>query len=429
MYIDRKIIPEVKSPDIKGINLEEPQECILDNGIPVYVIDSGKQDLIRLDVIFKAGQYVEPAPLLALATGRIMKEGTSRYSSKEIAETIDHYGTYFESLIDQDVSCMCLYSLRKNLKKVLPVIKDVIMDPVFPVDELQIFTAKSKQQFIVNSKKVEYQAKVNFNSNIFGDEHPYGKKTELKDFDLLNRDQLVDFYQTNYSSANCKIIVSGKSASDTLDQINSHFGRDQWNISYSTDHKKHYQNPSQDKKQFILKEDALQSAIRIGKPLFNKLHRDYDALKVLMTILGGYFGSRLMANVREENGYTYGIGAGMNSLINGGYMFISTETGVEYTSDALKEIYYELERIRTETVSDEELELVKNYMIGEMLQNFDGPFDLADRYRSVIDYGLDFDYFRKSIDNILKIEPYELKQLAEKYLEPASFYEVVAGKI
>jgi len=429
LQIDRNIVPEVRTPDIKGINLDEPQVYKLDNGIPVYVIDHGKQDLVRLDFLFKAGYYFQSDPLVALACGRMMKEGTSRYSSKEIAEVIDHYGTYFESLIDSDVSCFCLYSLKKNLEKVLPVIKEIIIDPIFPEEELLIFTAKSKQQFIVNNQKVEYQAKVNFNSKIFGDEHPYGKKDELNDFNKLNREQLLSFYQTNYSSANCKIIVSGKSASDTLDLINSQFGRDEWNISGTSDHNDPKQNPGEDKKHFILKEDALQSAIRIGKPLFNRQHPDYTALKVLMTILGGYFGSRLMANIREDKGYTYGIGAGLHSLINGGYMYISTETGVEYTSDTLKEIYYELEKIRTETISDDELGLVKNYMIGEMLHGFDGPFDLADKYRSVIDYGLDFKYFRKSIDDILNIEPHDLKKLAEQYLEPASFYEVVAGKI
>ncbi len=119
----------------------------------------------------------------------------------------------------------------------------------------------------------------------------------------------------------------------------------------------------------------------------------------------------------------------MHSLLDGGYMYISTETGVEHTSNTLEEIYYELYKLRNEIVSSEELDLVKNYMLGEMLHNFDGPFDLADRYRSVVDYGLDFNYYSKSIDTIIKIEPQDLKQLAEKYLNPESFYEVIAGKM
>ncbi|MCD4678772.1 MAG: insulinase family protein [Bacteroidales bacterium] len=422
-------MPEVKTPDIRGINLNEPALFRLDNGIPVYIIDSGKQDLIRLELIFNAGYYVQSAPLQALTSGMMMKEGTSNYSSKEIAETVDHYGTYFETLIDQDTSCLCLYSLFKNLENVLPVLKEVVRNPVFPEEELSVFIAKNKQQFIIHSKKVEYQAKVNFNSNIFGYDHPYGRKADLKDFDLLNRDQIIDFYKTNYSSSNCKIFISGKSATDTLSLLNTHFGGDHWNINYDTNHNAIRQNPVTEKKQLIHKEDALQSAVRIGKPLFNKLHPDYSGLRVLMTILGGYFGSRLMTNIREDKGYTYGIGSGMVSLLNGGYMFISTETGIEHTSNTLKEIYYELDKLREEFVSPEELDLVKNYMLGEMLHNFDGPFDQADRYRSVVDYGLDFKYYRKSIDDIQKIEIYDLKQLAEKYLDPGSFYEVIAGKL
>ncbi len=429
MIIDRKIVPEVKTPDIKGINLFEPETFRLDNGIPVHVIDRGKRDLLRLELIFKAGYYVQSAPLLAFATGMMMKEGTSKYSSVEIAETIDHYGTYFENLIDQDMSCLCLYSMSENLKYVLPVIQDILLKPVFPEDELTVFRAKHKQQFIINSKKVEYQAKVNFNSNIFGHEHPYGQKVELKDFDLLSREQIIDFYQKNYSSSNCKIIVSGRSASDTIDLLNDYFGILNWSTKNGFEHNEPDQKPAAEKKQLIYKEDAIQSAIRIGKPMFNKLHPDYTGLKVLMTVLGGYFGSRLMSNIREDKGYTYGIGSGMVSLLNGGYMFISTETGIEYTSETLKEIYFELDKLRNEIISEEELELVKNYMLGELLHNFDGPFDIADRYRSVIEYDRDFKYYRESIESIKKISKDDLKQLAEKYLEPDSFYEVIAGKL
>jgi predicted Zn-dependent peptidase len=159
-----------------------------------------------------------------------------------------------------------------------------------------------------------------------------------------------------------------------------------------------------------------------------KTHKDFHSLTVLNTILGGYFGSRLMTNIREDKGYTYGIGSGMIPLKKAGYFFISTEVGVEVCNKAIDEIYIEINRLRNESISEKELILVKNYMIGSFLRSIDGPFALANRFKSIMEYDLDYSYYDDYISTIKNIKASDLLNLANKYLDPNSMTEVVAGK-
>jgi predicted Zn-dependent peptidase len=161
----------------------------------------------------------------------------------------------------------------------------------------------------------------------------------------------------------------------------------------------------------------------------NKLHPDHHKLQVFNTILGGYFGSRLMTNIREDKGYTYGIGSGIISLQNSGYFFISTEVGADVTKDALAEIYKEIELLRTEEVSLEELDLVKNYMLGHFLKSCDGAFNMASLFESVDSFGLDYSFYDEYINTIKTITPKTIKELGVKYFKKSDLKEVVVGKI
>jgi predicted Zn-dependent peptidase len=222
-------------------------------------------------------------------------------------------------------------------------------------------------------------------------------------------------------------MVSGKVTDNTLQLIEKHFGCippaaqiDAGSI--------HHKPLTQTGKFLIEKQDALQSAIRIGKMLFNKSHSDYIGMLVLNTVFGGYFGSRLMSNIREDKGYTYGIGSAVVSFLHAGYFTISSEVGTEVTQSAIKEIYYELERIQSELISNSELTRVRNYMLGAFLRSIDGPFALADRFKAIYFYGLDYEYYDRYIETIKTITPAELRNLANKYLRKDEMIELVVGK-
>lgn len=423
--INRKIKPEIKPVD--RIELYEPEKVTLENGIPVYIINTGTQELIKVDFIFNAGKWYEEQLLLADFTNNMLKEGTKKYTSREIAENIDFYGAHLETSTGNDIASVTLYTLNKYLENVLTVVEDVIKNSVFPEKELITFIQNKKQEFLINNEKVRYVARRMFNKQIFGEQHPYGKTAVVDDFDKVTKEALISFHKKHYTHSDCRIIVSGKIPSNLITILNRHFGD-----GPAVPNEQIVNNPvveikPERKKEHIKKANAVQSAIRIGRPLFNKTHPDFLKLEVVNAVLGGYFGSRLMTNIREDKGYTYGIGSAIVSLHNSGYFFIASEVGNDVTELAIKEVYSEIEKLQQDKVGNEELNLVRNYLLGSVLRNFDGPFYIADSFKSVLEYGLDNRYFQNYIDTVRSITPEEIRDLTRQYFDTKDLFELVVG--
>lgn len=424
--IDRKKSPAFNT--VEKIEIIKAGEQRLRNNIPVYSINAGTQELIKIEFLFSAGMYQQEIPLQAATVNTMLEEGTSQLNAAQIADKVDYYGAFLETGVSQDSASVVLYTLNKHLKSTLPVVEQVIKDSVFPQLELDTHIRNKKQTFLVNNQKVANVARKRFTELLFGEKHPYGINVKETDFDVINRQYLNDFYSTFYRSNNCKIIMAGKVDDDVLSLLDNHFGGNDWNSIKELSIKSLPIITSAEQEQLILKEDAMQSAIRIGKVLFNKTHPDFQSLQVLNTLFGGYFGSRLMSNIREDKGYTYGIGSGIASLQNSGYFFISTEVGVDVCKDALKEIYFEMNRLREELVPEDELELVKNYLLGMFLRSVDGPFAMAERFKGIMEYNLDYDYFDSYIATIKEISASQLRNLANSYFDKDSMIELVVGK-
>ena len=424
--VDRKIAPAFKTVD--KIEMIHATERKLRNKIPVYAVNAGTQELIRIEFMFSAGMYQQEIPLLAATVSAMMEEGTSKMTAAQIADAVDYYGAFLETGVSQDHASIVLYTLNKHLKSTLPVVEQVIKDATFPQEELDIHLQNKKQKFHVNNQKVANVARKRFVELLFGEKHPYGINVKDKDFDVINGELLNKFYLTYYRANSCKIVLAGKVSEDVYTLLDEHFGGNDWLATNSLEVKPMEITSAREREQLIYKDDALQSAIRIGKVLFNKTHPDYQSLLVFNTIFGGYFGSRLMANIREDKGYKYGIGSGIASLKNSGYFFISTEVGVEVSKKAIDEIYMEMKRMQTELVPEEELELVKNYMLGTFLRSVDGPFALAERFKGIMEYDLGYDYFDRYIATIKSISASKIKDLAVTYFDKDSMIELIVGK-
>lgn len=424
--LNRKKTPEYHQ--IKEIPIIRAEKHHLSNNVPLYTINAGNLDILKIEFIFKAGSWFEPMPLVSSATNAMLNEGTANRTSKQIAETFDYYGTFFQLNIDWDTANIVLFTLKKYLNETLAVVEDIIKNSTFPKNELEIYISRRKQHFIVEKNKVKTLARDKFLEAVFGKDHPYGYENSLEDFDRVTTTPLVDFYKKFYHAKNCQIIVAGKIDSNLVYIFEKYFGENDWKGNGSFfDRPIPVTSPKQGE-YYIKKNKAVQSAIRIGKAIINKTHTDYHGIQVLNTILGGYFGSRLMKNIREEKGYTYGISSLIISLHHSGYLTIVSEVGADVYKKAIREIYKEIKILREKPVPHDELTLVKNYLLGELLRMFDGPFALADSFRSILEYGLNYDFFNKGIDTIKNITPEEILSLAQKYLNEGSFTQVVAGK-
>jgi predicted Zn-dependent peptidase len=279
---------------------------------------------------------------------------------------------------------------------------------------------------MVNREKVQNLAIDNFFESLFGKSHPYGYQILEQNFENITPKVLSDFHHSYYTPGNMAIIISGKIHERTEELLNLHYGNTILKDfpEEITANQFKSENP---KKVHLNKAGTVQTAIRIGSTTINKRHPDYPGLKVLDSILGGYFGSRLMKNIREEKGYTYGISSSLSSLDLSGYKVISTEVGQKYCQRTIDEIYKEIGILQKVHVSKKEMDVVRNYMSGEMLRMFDGPFALAESFKSAWEFGLDNRYYYSLYEKIRTITPDEITQLAKTYYNLDELYQITVG--
>ncbi|MBW8331598.1 MAG: insulinase family protein [Prolixibacteraceae bacterium] len=422
--LNRNIQPPVNP--IEHIDMVKAEKRLLSNGIPVYFVNAGSQDVVKIDFIFEAGTWFQEANLVASLCNSMLEEGSVNYSAADIGEKFDFYGAYIQLTADQNYGYFNIISLGKHLKTILEITENLIKHSVFPQYELEVLIDKNKQKFLLENEKVKTLCQKKFTQVMFGESHPYAITNKLEDFDQINREMLLQFYQSYYHSGNCRIIAAGQIDESVLALLETHFGGSDWQGN-SINAPKYEISPDPQKFHHVEKTNGIQSAVRMGKFWVPKNHPDYHALAVLITIFGGYFGSRLMTNIREEKGYTYGIGSYVLSLKHVSYLIITTEVGNEYIEPTLKEITMEMKRLQTELVSENELETVKSYLLGEFLRDFDGPFALAGSFKAINDFGLDYSFYDDSLRVLRNITSEKIMQLAQQYLNSEDFYTVVAG--
>jgi predicted Zn-dependent peptidase len=302
-------------------------------------------------------------------------------------------------------------------------VNELFTESIFPEQELAIYKQNQKQSLEVNLKKCDFVANRLIDEYLFGFSHPYGKYASISDYDKLERNDLIHFYDKHYVNGKCILFIAGNLPDNIETLLNKNFGSLLCNnepsvINYNS-------NPEKNKQHFIVNdENGLQGAIRIARNFYNRHHPDFIKVQVLNNIFGGYFGSRLMSNIREDKGYTYGIHSYLQNHIHESAWMISTEAGRDVCEATVKEVFKEMKRLREEPVGEEELHLVRNYMIGSILGDLDGPFQIISRWKTYIINNLTEDYFNKSIHTIKNISSEELQELAIKYLQPELFYKL-----
>lgn len=423
--LNRVVAPDYKAID--SITLIRPQHTLLPNGCNMFCFNSGDQELVRIEWVF-ANVHFDPAkPLLNLAVNTMLTDGTDNLTAAEIADRIDFYGAFFSTEYGFDNSQVTLHSLNKHLADVLPIVKDVLTRSAFPEKELETFIRNQQQKLKVNLEKNDVVARRTFNKAVYGDTI-YGMAADTNDYNELDREDLLAHFKQMYQPANCTLIVAGKVSNETLEQLTAVFGNDWSNDAGPAVITQPEPVAATGRFYFIEKPGALQSAIRIGIPFLTRTHPDFPAMQVLNTVLGGYFGSRLMANIREDKGYTYGIGSGISSLNHGGAFFIATEVGADVCKDAVAEIEKEVNLLKTELISSEEISLVQNYMLGSLLGSLENVFSHADKFKNLYFSGLDYEYYDRYTHTVKTITADRLIELANRYFNFDDFYKVIVGK-
>lgn len=423
--IDRLTPPLIKDAVEFNLQLKPYENFTLDNGVPVYTINAGTQDVLQVELVFYAGNWFEEQRSVAAATNFMLKNGTSKRTAFDINENFEYYGAYCSRACYNETAVISLSTLNKHLSELLPVLEEMITDSVFPEEELNIYKQNTKQRLSVSLQKSDFVATRLIDSYVYGKDHPYGTYTNAADIDALDTTQLKNYFKRHYRNGQCVIFVSGKIPRGLHQQLNKVFGKHAISKpTFSVDHI--VSNAVTEKKYRVQNDpDGVQGSIRIARPFPNRHHPDFMKVMVLNTLFGGYFGSRLMSNIREDKGYTYGIHSYVQNHLQQTAWMISTEAGKEVCESTIEEIYKEMKLLREESVGEEELSLVRNYLMGTILGDLDGPFQIMGRWKNLILNNLDGNYFYESLNTIKTITADELSALAKKYLVPEDFYELV----
>lgn len=393
-------------------------------GIPLHTLRSGEIEVTRLSLVFHCGSLFQQKPFAASATLSMMSEGTRNYTAAALSERLDFYGLNYEVNIDRDYAMITLCSLSKFFGEGLALLEEILLHPTFPEKELEVYKNRRKQRLNVERSKVAFVAREEFGRSLFGAQHPYGMSSPQSKYDLLTCDDLVDFHRQHYIAENCFAVASGWITPAEQELMEAFLAKIPTGaLPAAPDFPAVVSTPEC----YIERPDAVQSALRVGKVLFPRNHPDFIGMQVLTTLLGGYFGSRLVSNLREDKGYTYGIYATMINLQDSGYLAIATEVGAEVTDLALEQIFVEIERLRTEQVDEAELQTVKQIMVGETMRILDGPFGIADVTIENLQNGTDNDYLNRFLAEIAAVTPQRLQALAENYLQADDFVRVVVG--
>jgi predicted Zn-dependent peptidase len=421
---DRKIAPPIKDAVDFDITLKPCSRFNLSNGAPVYYINDGAEEVAALDFVFKAGNSYENKNGVAASCNYLIKNGTSKKSSFEITEYFEYHGAYLNRTCYNETATITLHCLSKHLELLLPVIRELITEATFPQNELEIFQQNSIQRLSVNLLKSDFEANRLIDQYLYGADHPYGRVSNKEDIENITREDLQNYYKQFYLNAKCTIFSAGKLPADFESLLEKYFG--DLNLNENLPDMVFKREMASQKKYHVSNdENGVQAAIRIARPFPNRHHPDFKKAVILNTLFGGYFGSRLMSNIREEKGYTYGISSYLQNHIDETSWVISTEAGKDVAEATIEEVQNEMKLLREEPVDDEELLLVKNYMMGLNLGYVDGPFHVISRWKSLVLSGMDENYFYDSLNAIKTVTAEELQALSNKYLSPEDFFELV----
>jgi predicted Zn-dependent peptidase len=424
---DRAVPPYIKDAVDFTVTLPPCEKHILSNGVEVYALNMGTEEMIMLNWVYFAGNWYEKKKTVAAACNFLLKNGTTSKSAFEINEHFEYYGSYLNRSCYNETSELVLHCLNKHVEELLPVVAEIVSESVFRDEEIEIYKQNSQQRLKVSLQKCEFVAGRLIDAYLFGENHPYGTYNNLEDYAAINREELLSFYNEYYKRGRCVIFASGKLPENLIPLLEKHFGKlPVRNHRSGIEVVHHNLGPASQKKFNIINDETgVQSAIRIARNFPNRHHPDFQKVMVLNNVFGGFFGSRLMGNIREDKGYTYGIYSYLlNHLQESGWM-ISTEAGRDVTAATIEEVYREMTDLREEKIDEEELLMTRNYMIGTILGDLDGPFQVAGRWKNLILNDLDEDYFYSGIETIKTVSARELQELANKYLKQDEFYELV----
>lgn len=408
--LDRNTAPSYKAAE--NITLPDVEIASIGSGIELYSLVNHNLEIFRLEIIFKAGSYFGTKFGLSYFTSKLLPAGTKSKKANEVAESFERLGGFLEVSQNQERLVVTLHGLTKFFVFYLQDLTDLIFDPILPSEELEIQKKIASQSYLVNIEKTSVEANKIFREGLFGSDHSFGKTLEPADIELISLDEVASFQQEYIQTSSFNIFLVGNITQKHIGLLHEYFNKQTIHSSSSIISPK-LNDVFELRKD---KADSLQCSIRIGRRMFNRHHPDFFKFLVFNTIFGGFFGSRLMKNIREEKGLTYGISSSIVPLAGEGYWSIGADVKKENVPLALEEIQKEIDVLKSNKVSESELGLVKNYMKGSVLSSTNTVFDIMDKHKAILHENLSDDFYNTMLQQIDGVSADDVQQMANRYM-------------
>ena len=425
--VNRKQAPTTGLLEAKPFPPVEKKQ--LSNGTDVYLLAVGTEPVVEIQIVFPGGSSYEPQVGVASLAGKLFTEGTERFSSAALAQKLDFYGAFFDVDTGYEITSFALSTLSRRLPETIDLLQEIIFHATFPPHEFDLLKERLVQKLKVDEQKTDYWARKKFLANIFGSRHPYGSTMGLEELKSIGCTTLWSYYLEHLRKSPYTIFVAGKyDAKQVMELLEKYFATSKPQPSPYTSKAKDCPLEPKLGLETISLPDHPQATLRVGHPLIPRNHPDYYKLRLVVMILGGYFGSRLMKNIREDKGYTYGIYSSMLALKYTGILSIGADVGKEFVPATLQEIHKEIRRMQVETISETELQVAKNYLLGKLITELETPGEVVDTYKNLWVHEIPVADYEHSFEIIQSTTAAEVQRLSQLYFHPDRLTEVVCGE-
>ncbi len=400
---------------------------------PVCLFRSSATDLLKLDFVFEAGSYYQPQLLTAVAAAKLMTVATRTMDAQRLSEFLDARGIVAESTSNLFTSCLTFYTHRRYAGELLPVVAEMLREPALAEGDFEVWRSAKRQELAVHQQRSSTVARRLWYQALFGTDHPLGHAAAPEDADRLQLDVVRDYFRRHYPSAPRHITLSGAVDEQLINMLNTN------TIAPSLPTPPSHTLPTPHSS-LLTPHSPLtahlptsqQTSIRIGRILPHAdtiPFEDSARLALCTSLLGGYFGSRLMSNLREDKGFTYGVSAHIQPYRGCRVFFIASDVAAGTADEATREALGELQRLADTPPSHEELDTVKSILAGDAMRMLDGVFERSDRYCDLIESG-PVDLYDPRFPQVLHdTTPEQVSSLINKYLAPDSMLCCQAGVV
>ena len=425
---DRTTAPKPGPPP--ALKLPAIQKLALKNGMPVWIVELHEVPVVQVSLVVRGGSGADPAGKFGVAnlTAQMLDEGAGNRGALEIADAIDFLGANLSTSSTFDASSVDLHVPVARLGDALPIMADVALRPTFVDQELQRVREELLTGLLQTEDDPETLVRLAFPRLVYGEQHRYGTlavgtAASLKGFTPAD---LRQFHAQNYVPANSVLLVVGDvTAATVLPQLESAFGA--WKAGAQAASRIPEAPQLKARQVYIIdKPGSAQSQIRIGWIGVPRSTPDYFALRVLNTVLGGAFTSRLNTNLREQHGYSYGAGSAFDMRAAAGPFYAAAGVQTDKTTESLREFFKELTAIRS-AIPEPELEKARSFVALALPRSFETTSSIAASLSQVFIYGLPDDYFATFTDRVRAVTAADVQRAAERYIQPEKFAVVVVG--